>query len=272
MPKKPLKRKKTTQNNQRRRRDFGIGYGVICTLVVIALLIAAVAVFFRLASFEIVGETAYSRAEIINASGLSVGDNLYFFNKFAVQEKMCETLPYLGRVRITRSLPKTLVITVEETSAVAAVETDAEWVLINAEGKALERVDSPEDLCQINGIRLATGEPGRIIKTDPASAADTLIAILSVLHENGNLHSFTSFTVDGAFSVKAVYADRIRVDLGLVSDNVYRKALALAKILERLDDDVAGTLDMTGSEYRFIPDTQPAATPTPEPEEAPPEG
>ena len=81
------------------------------------------------------GESRYSEATILEAAGVSVGDNLYLLNKYTVSSNIYQKCPYVQDVRINRQPPDTLVIEVTECSAVAAIAQNGSYWLISSQGK-----------------------------------------------------------------------------------------------------------------------------------------
>ncbi|MBQ5536117.1 MAG: FtsQ-type POTRA domain-containing protein, partial [Oscillospiraceae bacterium] len=62
----------------------------------------------------ITGNEHYTQEEILEASGLKQGDNLYLMNKYSVKEKIFSKLPFVEEVSINRRLPDTLLIDLRE--------------------------------------------------------------------------------------------------------------------------------------------------------------
>ena len=111
----------------------------------VASMVFAVTLFFRMDHITVVGNERYSEQEVLDASGLSTGSNLYFLNKFNVKETIFAQLPYVEEVKIYRKLPDTLAIEVRECTAAAGVESEDGVWLISEQGKLLEE-NTPEEL------------------------------------------------------------------------------------------------------------------------------
>ena len=128
---------------RRRRRSRGGGrflslYLVLAVVVTTVVIGAGCIVFFKVNQFEVEGNQRYSTEEIAKASGVSKGDNLFLVNKTETARKLLDELAYVRSVNIKRKLPDTLVITVAETNAAAAIQSGKEWWLVNEEGKVLD--------------------------------------------------------------------------------------------------------------------------------------
>ena len=157
-----------SRTRKRNRGRFGPLFKLLCLVAVGVALTMGATVFFRVESVVISGNERYSQEEIIAASGIQVGDNLYGLNKVRIDQNIRTSLPYIGDLTINRALPNTIVITVTEWNAVARIaapdpeqasaiqkelageDPDAEPIplaqeswLISVKGKLLE--PAPED-------------------------------------------------------------------------------------------------------------------------------
>lgn len=115
----------TARNNRKRkrgRRRFGLLFKLLCVLAVVVALTVGATVFFRVEAIAVSGNSRYHQQEIIDATGIQMGDNLFQMNKFELERQVEQALPYIEDVRIRRSLPSTVVVTVTEWDAVARVQ------------------------------------------------------------------------------------------------------------------------------------------------------
>ena len=110
-----------SRTRKRNRGRFGPLFKLLCLVAVGVALTMGATVFFRVESVVISGNERYSQEEIIAASGIQVGDNLYGLNKVRIDQNIRTSLPYIGDLTINRALPNTIVITVTEWNAVARI-------------------------------------------------------------------------------------------------------------------------------------------------------
>ena len=69
------------RNRQRRRRGrFGFLYKLLSFLVIFAAILVGCVVFFRVNEVIVTGNSRYSDQEVIAASGVELGDNLFLVN------------------------------------------------------------------------------------------------------------------------------------------------------------------------------------------------
>ena len=107
--------------NRRRRRkrkgSFSFLYKLLMFFVICGAIVAAMAVFFKVDTIEVTGNSRYTPEEIADSGNIHVGDNMFLINKFKAAEAITQKLPYISSVRISRKLPDTLCIRVEENGA-----------------------------------------------------------------------------------------------------------------------------------------------------------
>ena len=74
-------RKNRNRQRRRRRGRFGVLYKLLCFLLIFSALVAGCVVFFRVDQVTVTGSDRYTAQEIIAASGVEQGDNLFLINK-----------------------------------------------------------------------------------------------------------------------------------------------------------------------------------------------
>ena len=127
------------RNRRYRRGRFLPLLRILLFLLICGALAAAMTVFFKVEEVSVSGNSRYTAQEVVEASGVALGDNLYLLNKDEIVARLTRELPYLSQVRIRRQLPSTLTVEVTETQAAAAVESGGTVWLISGQGKLLEQ-------------------------------------------------------------------------------------------------------------------------------------
>ena len=94
-------------NRRRRRGNFGFLYKLLSVLVICAAVVMALTLFFRVDTIEVTGTERYTEKDVIEASGIQLGDNLFLLNKYEAARSIAEQLPYIDieDIRIRRELP-----------------------------------------------------------------------------------------------------------------------------------------------------------------------
>ena len=66
------------RNNRRRRRgSFAPFYKLLCLVVIVAAIVVALSLFFKVEHIAVDGNSRYTNVEVVNASGVKQGDNLF---------------------------------------------------------------------------------------------------------------------------------------------------------------------------------------------------
>ena len=83
---------------------------LLIMLAVVAAIVFGVAIFFKVNTIEVQGNSVYSADQIIEASQIQQGDNLLTVNKALAVGNIKAALPYVEDVSIARSLPDGIII------------------------------------------------------------------------------------------------------------------------------------------------------------------
>jgi cell division protein FtsQ len=110
---------------------------------------------FGLHTLEVQTSRRMSNEELARAAGIGVGDNLFAIDLGAAEQKLLEDA-WVVSVKMTRKLPDTLHIELEERTAVALAPLDSQLFLVDAAGEPFKRwaAGDPHDLPLITGLDL----------------------------------------------------------------------------------------------------------------------
>lgn len=202
------------KKRRRNRARFPGLYRLVSVILILAALVAACVIFFRVEEITIQGNTRYTDQQIIEAAGIERGKNLFSVNKSRVARELLGKLPYIQSVSVRRKLPDTLSITVSEGNAAAAIAQGGKWWLVGINGKLLEEANSaPQNCAQVIGLTPLAPAVGTYLAAEEAQAAkvENLQALLPSLAETELLERVESidlsedyevvFQCDGRFTV-----------------------------------------------------------------------
>lgn len=243
-------------NRRRRRGRYSFLLKLFGFLIAAAAMFAAVTLFFRMDHIVVRGNERYSEQEVLAASGLETGGNLYLLNKFDVKETIFRQLPYVEEIKINRKLPDTLLIEIRECKAVAGIaDGDGVW-LISDRGKLLERSDAPAEGCPlITGGELIDPAPTGTANMGPDMAyrlgvVMTLLSEADARRMRGNINAI-DLADDTA--VNLIYLSRFTVRFPWTADVGY-KLESLGTVADYLENNETGLIDlMTEGKASFIP-------------------
>lgn len=244
------------RNRRRRRGRFSFLLKLFAFLVAAAAMVAAITLFFRMDHIVVSGNERYSEQEVVAASGLSTGGNLYFLNKFDVKEAIFAQLPYVEEVRINRKLPDTLLIEVRECKAVAGVGTPGGIWLISDQGKLLEEVSAPPEDCPLlTGAELTDPVASRPMDLGETAAyrAGVVLTLLRASEERHMRENIGQIDMADETALSFTYLGRFTVRFPWTADVGY-KLESLATVVDYLEDNETGRIDlMTEGKASFIP-------------------
>mgnify|MGYP000054460163 CR=1 FL=1 len=108
---------------------------------------------FALQHFELVGARRSTAPKLAELAGMSIGQNLLGLDLDASESKIAAD-PWIRRVRLTRKLPSTLLIEIEENEASAIALLSDSAFLVTREGVPFKplKPEDPSDLPLISGV------------------------------------------------------------------------------------------------------------------------
>ena len=235
------------QRNRKRKKRNAL-FAPVAFLIICAALVFGLSVFFRVSAIEVEGNSLYTSEEIIEASGIEQGDNLFFINRFSAISRIFSKLPYVEKAVINRSLPNRLVIVVNESQAIACGSAeDGTWA-IDRGCKLLSKVGGDElrGLIRIEGLTPLAPEAGQIIAPGEAESpkVNYLSAILTQIDTLGLRDRITYIDISGIANPYFDYLGRFTVKLGSFENTEY-KFQCLLSAVEALSDGDRGTLDLS---------------------------
>ena len=239
---------KAQRRPRRRKKKRNPLYGPLSFIVICAAMIFGMSVFFRVSTIEVVGINRYTEQEVIEASGLEEGDNLFFINRFAATSKVFAKLPYIEVATINRKLPSKLIIEVTESKAVAYL-TDSSggiWV-VDRNCKLLEQTDTTgvSGLIRVDGVSLIEPASGEQINAeDGLPKVAYLKQILWQIQGRRMQSEVTRIDMSNIGSPTFDYAGRFTIRLGpdeIVEDKFDR----MVNVVNRLEPGDTGTIDLS---------------------------
>ena len=157
-------------DQRRRRRRTGrqaLHYLLILAVATAIMAALSLTVFFKIETVEVTGLTKYAAEEVIQASGVQVGQNLFRVSEKKVNGLLTQQFPYIQEVTLKRSYPARLTLEVTQAQPLGAALTAAGYVLIGNNGRILEAgVDAVDpEVTIVTGMYLSDITEGRVLGT-----------------------------------------------------------------------------------------------------------
>ena len=240
-------------NRRRRRGSFGFLSKVLCVLLICGAIVVALTLFFRVDTILVTGVQRYTEEEICTASGVGEGENLFLLNKYDVAQNIEEALPYVEQMRISRKLPDTLVIEIQECTAPLALTQDGITWLISPSsqpgGKIVDQGDASlaEEYPVIDGCELLAPSVGSYLTlaTEYSLQEESLLDLLRALVDAGMIQEVDAIHLGDPSMLTMEFMGRFTVQLSYGADYDY-KLRTLNGILEtgKIQENMTGTFDM----------------------------
>lgn len=244
-------------NRRRRSGRFSFVYKLLCFVLICAAAAVGLSLFFKIDTIQVTGSSRYTPDQVLEASGIQVGDNLFLMNKNRAAANITSGLPYVETVQIRRRIPATLQVTVTECTSPAAIRQDGKVWLLSGEGKVVDCVAAAQwsRYTQVTGITLDAPEVGKpaAVQPDQEHILQELGTLLAQLETKDMLSQTQAIHLEDASMVVLRYMDRFDVTFRWNADFDY-KLEYLKAVVERLEVNETGTIDMTQEgKASFIP-------------------
>ena len=219
--------------------------------LIIVAIIFVMGVFFEISVIKVEGNENYSAEEIISASGIHTGDNLFFINRIGAGSRIVVKLPYIESVSITRSLPNAITIKVNESHAAACLYIGEELWSISRSGKLLGTVSETDasKFAYVKGIEAENGAVGDILQVpeDNKPALSYLLDILYQIQSRGLISKVSEIDLSDPSNPVLEYDGRFTVRFGERDDTEYKFGKLLSAVSQLTAED-SGIMDLSDSD------------------------
>ena len=185
---------------------------------------AALSLFFKAEQIFVTGTSRYSQQQVLQASGIRQGGNLFLLNKHQAAASITEQLPYVESVRIRRQLPNALHIEITECAHPLALEQDGAVWLLNGSGKLIDKLQpgQGESYPLVTGLALTSPQLNWLAVPDNTDKWDTLRQLWQQLLSKDMAGSVQSIDLEDPSRITLRYLDRFDVVLKKDDDFDYR--------------------------------------------------
>lgn len=244
--------RRSRTGRRRNRGRFGGLYKLLSILLILAAILAGCVVFFRVDTVLVEGNSRYTDEQVVAASQVERGDNLFTLNKSAMISRILTRLPYVDDMSIHRKLPDTLVIYITESAPLAWVESGGACWLLDHRCKVLETGEESlaGALPQVLGLTPIDPTVGSRLTAegDGQDKLERLRAFLAAMGEAGMTGSLTGFIdLSSSNELRFGYGADLTVLFPLNGDFA-EKTHKLRQVLLAMDEEGiarTGTLDLT---------------------------
>ncbi len=242
---------------RRKRRRGGTLYAAVITAMIIIAVLFGIGVFFKVSQIEVVGASMYDDMQVVEASGIEIGDSIFFIRESAAGLGITNNLPYIDEVRIVRSLPGTVTIEVTESYPIASFSSDGSWWIIDKNAKILEQTtaEGASDTIDIRGLQPIMPAVGEILALGDEGRVQLLYLrdILSAILTNGFQDGITWIDMTNISNIKFdYYSYEVNIGSGEALED---KFWLFSRLIDSQGTDLGGRIDLSNeNEARYIPE------------------
>ena len=235
-------KKAALRKKKRRRRRRITALLVFLFISAIVLYILSLTVLFKIDGITVENNALYSEGEIISASEIKPGDNLFALSASKTQNKITKTLPFVEEVKLKRQLPSKLTLIITETKEEVCYYKDGVYYAGDKKGKILkEYAEKPENLVVIKtsaDIEITIGE---YIKFTNSEEKELINKHFQLCESYGYI--LNMIDVSDVYNSRIRIDDRFLVEFGSYS-NIEPKAAHLGAMLKQMEAKKTGVIDL----------------------------
>lgn len=166
---------------------------IITVVAVVLAVMSCLSLFFHVDEVLVSGAEKYTPYAIKMASGIEEGDALLRISEPRTAGKIIDALPYIKSVRISRNLPGTVGIQVQELEVTYAIQAiDGSWWLIAADGRVVDQIDATQASAYTKIVGVLAEAPrtnqqiqaAQMLPTDEEQTSDATVTEETAASEN----------------------------------------------------------------------------------------
>ncbi len=243
------KRKRITKKYIKRRRTIKLWIKRFSMLLILAAILAALAgalklaldSIFKVKSISVQGSTLYDDSEVVDASGIKVGDSIIFKNVKSCEESIYRNLNYIDSAKISKDFFGNITINLEPAKVLFSLNQDEKYYLVSEKDKILEILEEiPPEVVVAQGIKFEISE--NKVKYNDEIKKQLFFKILEQFKEH-DLNFVKRINVTDAENLEVIYDDRLTILLGSEEELKYKISTAKEIITGKLSTSERGTLD-----------------------------
>ncbi len=234
-------RKRMERQRKIRKRRLTAFFIIFIIMLLCIGAVLSFTVFFPIQNINVKGSEIYSQEEILTASGIKKGDNLFAVSKDKTQNILKKKLPFVESVDFERSLPDSLKITVKDAVEFASYSVKGNYYKVSSSGWVLEKsTEKPENLLNIIcNVKCAVGN--QIIYND--SAEKEILDNITAAFKEKNI-KVNIIDISNQVAIELRVEDRFDVNLG-TANNITEKINHLEGMIKSIKPESKGKINLS---------------------------
>lgn len=219
---------------KRKRVIFALKYGALSILFITLILCAMFSPLFNIKTIEVQGNEKVTESEIISLSQIQIEQNTFQLNKRKIKKQIKQNA-YIGKVKISRKLPSTLIIQVEERKPTYLLEYAGAYVYVDKQGYFLEIAQEKLELPILQGAITEVSEfsVGNRLCTEDLETLSLVAQIMEVAEINELSNLITRIDISKPKNIKLIFEKQEKTAYLGDNTNLNTKILTIKSILEK---------------------------------------
>lgn len=239
---------------QKRKRIIRVYMQIIFTIVFLIMLILSLTIFFNIEKITVTGNGQFDETEIIEASGLEYGENMFLTKMSSHADLIMQSVVYLESCEVKRKLPTGIEINVTVCEPLACLETENDYLIMSTTGKIFDSSEKP-----VEGLFLIKGAepvydliPGMMFESaDDEGKLNAMLAVCETMKARST-QKVSYIDVTDRYNIKYLYDDRVEVRLGSVNELDYKLKFTEVILNEKIGSKTEGVLTMFNGSASFM--------------------
>lgn len=208
---------------------------------VVAVAILSVTVFFPIKKINVSGSKKYDAQTVIEQSGL-MGENLIVASEKRLEEDLRKKLPYIDEISLKKDMPDTVTIKITDAKEYASYKVSGKYYVVSKKGYVLRTSQTvPDGTIEIVTKAKATPR-GELMQFSDKSSKKLTEELMGYLNEHKI--KINSINLKNRSKITVRVEGRFNVTFG-TSDYLERKCAHLAKMIDEIDKDARGDINLS---------------------------
>lgn len=257
-PKKVLTAEQQKKAQMRKKRKIQKAKRRFAVCAVLAVAVCGAAAVFKAPLFDIkeivcVGQEKLLEEEIVKASGVKKGNNVFLTNIARVKQNLSQ-IPYVSECNARRIFPNKIKLWVREAKPVFAVKVKEKYAICDIGAKVLETTEKNEGgICELLLSEELEAAVGKTLISEDDPKLKKILECIGLLSDFDMLKSTNAVDFSDISDIVIYYDSRLKIRLGAASELDYKLKFAEKVIRENISDKEKATVDYTGDKLYVGP-------------------
>ncbi len=236
-----LRKRKERQKKAKKRRLIAWFIFIMVLLLAVGVILSFT-VLFPIKNLTFTGSKIYSSQQIMDASGIDVGDNLFNISQERTLNKLKATLPFIETVKFERTMPDTLKVTVTDAKKYACYQVGNKYYTVSFDGWVLQESNKPTEhvfLVVANGVKCKVGSALEFEDEKTKEKIENIVKFL-----NNEKISIDYINVTNDVNLTVGVEKRFDVEFG-TENSLEAKIKHLKTTINSIDENKIGSIDLS---------------------------